>query len=74
MVGKLDSMGVDTWGVDYGLVDARGFLLGQPFQYRDSRTEGVMEQVFARIPRELLYRRTGIQFLSFNTLFQLYAH
>src|SRR2546422_8438601 len=70
----LDSIGVDTWGVDYGLVDAQGFLLGQPFQYRDSRTDGVMEQVFARVPREVLYARTGIQFLPINTLYQLYAH
>src|SRR5216684_8714880 len=72
--GTLDSIGVDTWGVDYGLVDANGFLLGQPFQYRDHRTDGVMEQVFARVPREVLYRRTGIQFIPINTLFQLYAH
>lgn len=72
--GTLESIGVDTWGVDYGLIDAQGFLLGAPFQYRDSRTEGVMEQVFARIPRDVLYRRTGIQFLPINTLFQLYTH
>lgn len=72
--GSLDSIGVDTWGVDYGLVDAHGFLLSLPFQYRDSRTDGVMEQVFERIPRDILYARTGIQFLPFNTLFQLYAH
>lgn len=74
LAGTLDSIGVDTWGVDYGLVDTNGFLLGQPFQYRDSRTDGVMEQVFARIPRDVLYQRTGIQFLPFNTLYQLYAH
>jgi rhamnulokinase len=74
LAGTLDSIGVDTWGVDYGLVDANGFLLGQPFQYRDHRTDGVMEQVFAHIPRDVLYRRTGIQFMSINTLFQLYAH
>lgn len=74
LAGTLDSIGVDTWGVDYGLVDASGFLLGQPFQYRDRRTDGVMEQVFARISRETLYRRTGIQLLPLNTLFQLYAH
>ncbi len=74
LAGGLDSIGVDTWGVDYGLVDASGFLLGQPFQYRDHRTDGVMEHVFARIPREVLYQRTGIQLLPFNTLFQLYAH
>lgn len=72
--GTLDSIGIDTWGVDYGLVDASGFLLGLPFQYRDRRTNGMMEQVFARIPRETLYRRTGIQLLPLNTLFQLYAH
>ena len=74
LAGTLDSIGVDTWGVDYGLVDTKGFLLGQPFQYRDSRTDGVMEQVFARVPRDVLYARTGIQFLPINTLFQLYAH
>ncbi len=72
--GVLESIGVDTWGVDYGLVDARGFLHGIPFQYRDSRTDGIMEQVFAHVPREILYQRTGIQFQPFNTLFQLYAH
>ncbi|GAC1447562.1 MAG: rhamnulokinase family protein [Ktedonobacteraceae bacterium] len=74
VAGTLDSIGVDTWGVDYGLVDANGFLLGQPFQYRDHRTDGVMEQVSAYVPREDLYLRTGIQFLPFNTIFQLYAH
>ena len=74
MAGTLDSIGVDTWGVDYGLVDQHGLLSGNPYQYRDHRTDGMMEQVFARVPRETLYRRTGIQFLPFNTLFQLYAH
>jgi len=74
VAGMLDSIGVDTWGVDYGLVDSHGFLQGNPFQYRDHRTDGVMEQVFARVPRDVLYRRTGIQFLPFNTIFQLYAH
>jgi len=72
--GTLDSIGVDTWGVDYGLVDAQGLLLGNPFHYRDQRTDGKMEQVFARVPRDVLYQRTGIQFLPFNTIFQLYAH
>ena len=74
LAGTLDSIGVDTWGVDYGLVDASGFLLSQPFQYRDARTDGVLEQVRAHIPREVLYQRTGIQLQPFNTLFQLYAH
>ena len=72
--GTLDSIGADSWAVDYGLVDAQGFLQGNVFQYRDSRTDGVMEQVFARVPRDVLYARTGIQFLPFNTLYQLYAH
>ncbi|HEX6479563.1 MAG TPA: rhamnulokinase family protein [Ktedonobacteraceae bacterium] len=72
--GTLDSIGVDTWAVDYGLVDAQGFLQGNAFHYRDSRTDGVMEQVFARVPRDVLYARTGIQFLPINTLYQLYAH
>src|SRR5690349_9291606 len=74
VAGALDSIGVDTWGIDYGLLDAEGLLLGQPYQYRDARTEGMMEQVFAQIPRETLYARTGVQFLAMNTLFQLYAH
>jgi rhamnulokinase len=74
LAGTLDSIGVDTWGVDYGLVDKQGFLLGQPFQYRDSRTNEIMEQVLARFSREALYARTGIQFQPFNTLYQLYAH
>ena len=74
IAGTLDSIGVDTWGVDYGLVDTHGLLAGNPYQYRDHRTDGVMEQVFAHASRETLYRRTGIQFLPFNTLFQLYAH
>lgn len=68
------SIGVDSWGVDYGLVDAAGRLIEDPVCYRDPRTEGVMEEVFARVPREEIFARTGIQFLAFNTLFQLYAH
>ena len=72
--GTLESIGVDTWGVDYGLVDEHGFLQGIPFQYRDSRTNGMMDQVFSHVPREILYQRTGIQMQPFNTLFQLYAH
>jgi sugar (pentulose or hexulose) kinase len=67
------SIGVDTWGVDYGLLDHHGKLLGAPFQYRDSRTRGMQEEAFRRMPREEIYRRTGIQFMFFNTLFQLLA-
>lgn len=68
------SIGIDSWAVDYGLIDARAELIENPVCYRDTRTEGVMEQVFARVPREEIFERTGIQFLPFNTLFQLYAH
>lgn len=67
------SVGVDTWGVDYGLLDADGKLLGAPFQYRDSRTQGMQEEAFRRMPRKEIYQRTGIQFMFFNTLFQLLA-
>jgi len=74
VAGALDSIGVDTWGVDYGLVNARGLLNTQPFHYRDHRTDGEMEHVFARVPRETIYARTGIQFMPINTLYQLYAH
>lgn len=72
-VSKLDSIGVDTWGVDYALLDRRGALLEDPYHYRDTRTDGVMDSVFERIPREEIYAATGIQFLPFNTLYQLYA-
>lgn len=74
LVGTIDSIGVDTWGVDYALVDAHGFLRQMPFQYRDARTNGMMEHVFAHISRDELYQHTGIQVQPFNTLFQLYAH
>ncbi len=68
---SLCSAGVDTWGVDYGLVDSSGELLGNPFAYRDRRTEGMMDEAFRRLPRRDIYRCTGIQFLFFNTVFQL---
>jgi len=68
------SIGVDSWGVDYGLIDAAGVLIENPICYRDERTRASMEQVFRRVPREEIFARTGIQFLVFNTLFQLYAH
>ena len=70
---SLESIGVDAWGCDYGLVRADGSLVEVPFTYRDARTLGVMEQVFAHVPRERIYAATGIQFLWFNTLYQLYA-
>jgi rhamnulokinase len=68
------SVGVDSWGVDYGLIDVDGNLVEDPICYRDERTAGVMEQVFERTPRAEIFARTGIQFLVFNTLFQLFAH
>ena len=70
---RLESVGVDTWGCDYGLLDEAGQLLGNPFHYRDSRTDGVMDTVFARVPRARIYDVTGTQFLPFNTLYQLFA-
>jgi rhamnulokinase len=70
---KLAGIGVDAWGVDYALLGERGQLLENPYHYRDRRTEGVMEEVFRKVPREEIYRATGIQFMPINTLYQLYA-
>jgi len=69
----LASLGVDTWGCDYALLDAAGKLVENPYHYRDNRTLGVMEAVWQRVSREEIYAITGIQFLVFNTLYQLYA-
>lgn len=69
----VQSIGVDSWGVDYGLMDAQGNLIDDPVCYRDHRTSGVMEQVFEKVPRHRIFETTGIQFLSFNTLFQLFS-
>jgi rhamnulokinase len=71
--GALDGIGVDTWGVDFALLGRGGVLLGNPRHYRDPYTEGIMEQAFARVPRAEIFRHTGIQFMRFNTLFQLLA-
>src|SRR5947207_562593 len=68
------SIGVDSWGVDYGLVDGAENLIEQPICYRDARTKGIAEEVFQQVSRPEIYRRTGIQVLEFNTLFQLFAH
>ena len=67
------SVGVDTWGVDFGLLDARGRLLANPVHYRDGRTEGMPELAFAVVPRDEIYAATGIQFMPINTLYQLYS-
>ena len=70
---RLDSIGIDTWGVDFGCIAPDGSLLGLPRAYRDPYTAGVPEKVFQIIPREELYGATGIQLMDFNTIFQLYA-
>ena len=71
---ELVSAGVDSWGVDYGLIDGSGELVEEPICYRDDRTAGLMAEIFSRVGRDEIFARTGIQFLQFNTLFQLAAH
>jgi len=71
--GELDSVGVDTWGVDFGLIGRGETLLGNPVHYRDARTDGMLAAAFERIPRERIYEITGLQFLPFNTVYQLLA-
>jgi rhamnulokinase len=68
---KLDSIGLDTWGVDFALLDAQGALLANPFHYRDPRTEGMFEKAFRRMSREAIFEQTGVQFMELNTLYQL---
>jgi rhamnulokinase len=65
------SLGVDTWGVDFGLLDRQGRLIGNPVHYRDERTEGMMEWVFERVSRAEIFAQTGIQFMQLNTLYQI---
>ena len=69
----LAGIGVDTWGVDFGLLDRNGDVLGNPFHYRDTRTEGMMEATFQRLGREEIFQQTGVQFMEINSLFQLVA-
>ena len=70
---RIDSIGIDTWGVDFGFVADDGSLLGNPRAYRDPYTDGIPEEVFQTVSREELYAATGIQILNFNSIFQLYA-
>ena len=70
---SLASVGVDTWGCDYALLGETGNLIENPFHYRDTRTDNIQEEVFRHVPAERIYGVTGIQFLPFNSLFQLYA-
>lgn len=70
---RIRSIGIDTWGVDFGLIDKLGNLVGNPVCYRDSRTDGMPEQVFGRIDPRTHYAVAGTQVMAINTLFQLYA-
>ncbi len=69
--GDLASVGLDSWGVDFGLLDRSGGLVGNPYHHRDSRTDGMIDQAFRRVPREVIFQQTGIQFLQINSLYQL---
>ena len=71
--GGFDSIGIDTWGVDFGLLDHRDNLMQNPVHYRDTRTAGMLEQAAGTVGRERLYRMTGIQLMEINTLFQICA-
>jgi rhamnulokinase len=70
---RLDAIGIDTWGVDFGLLGRDGALIENPRHYRDQRTHGVPEKVFEIVPREEIFRETGIQFMDLNSLYQLFA-
>ena len=71
--GEIISIGIDTWAVDYGLLDAQGNLIEEPYCYRDSRTDGLMQSISDSLGAEWIYQRTGIQFIFFNTAYQLRA-
>ena len=71
--GAVASIGIDSWAVDFGLIGANGELLGNPYHYRDSHTAHAMDELLAAVPKAEVFDRTGIQFLPFNTLYQLYA-
>lgn len=70
-MGGFDAIGIDTWGVDFGLIDKRGKLIGNPVHYRDKRTEDIPEEVFKTVSKEEIYKHTGCQFMRINTLYQL---
>lgn len=70
--GGFDSIGIDTWGVDFGLLDENGELIDSPVHYRDDRTDNVPDEVFKVVPKDELYRLTGVQIQQYNTIFQLY--
>lgn len=70
---QIVSIGIDAWGVDYVLLDDNGDLLGNPYHYRDKRTDNIMELVFKRMPKKEIFTETGIQFMQINTIYQLYS-
>ncbi len=72
-VDTLQSAGLDTWGVDFALLDAKGDMIGTPHCYRDPRVDGIMDVAFEAVPRGQMFKQTGIQFMPFNSVFQLYA-
>jgi rhamnulokinase len=71
--GSLAGIGLDTWGVDFSLLDAADHLIGNPYHYRDARTNEMIEAASKIVPLEEIYNQTGIQFMQLNTLFQLFA-
>ena len=72
-VDRLDGIAIDTWGVDFGLLDADGALIENPRHYRDARTNGLAEEVFRIVPKEEIFTNTGTQFMEINSLYQLYS-
>ena len=71
--GKIESMGIDTWGVDFGMLDKEGNLIENPVHYRDERTDNILDEVFKNIDKEELYNTTGNQIMNINTAFQLFS-
>ncbi|MEX2176124.1 MAG: rhamnulokinase family protein [Pirellulaceae bacterium] len=71
--GRVTSVGVDTWGVDFGLLGRHDEILGNPYHYRDRRTAGIFDEAFAIVPRKEIFAATGLQFMEFNSLYQLLA-
>jgi rhamnulokinase len=70
---RVEGVGIDSWGVDFGLLDREGALVSNPYHHRDPRTEGLVEEAFGIVSKEEIYRTTGIQFLPINTVYQLLA-
>ena len=70
---QIDSIGIDTWGVDFGLIDKNGHLVSMPVHYRDRRTDGIFDEAFKIMPKEEIFKHTGLAFMEFNTLYQILA-